>query len=101
MQSFNHVSGGFAFTGIFASFADVNVFERFDTMAVVWIAAVLPDIDHTKSLIGKGSLGLASWLQRNYGHRTVTHSIFFYLAVVCIAKALIISFMYSLHCPLP
>lgn len=86
MQSFNHVAGGFAFTGIFASFADVNIFERFDMMAVVWVAAVLPDIDHTKSLSGKVVYPLAKWLQTKYGHRTITHSIFFYLAVIVVTK---------------
>lgn len=86
MQSFNHVAGGFAFTGLLASFADLNIFERFDTMAVVWVAAVLPDVDHTKSLIGKTCYPLAKWLQTNYGHRTVTHSLWFFLAVVFVIR---------------
>ena len=86
MQNFNHVAGGFAFAGIFGSFAEVNVFERFDTMAVVWIAAVLPDIDHTKSIIGKSVYPLAKWIQTRYGHRTITHSLWFYIAVVCLTK---------------
>ncbi len=86
MQNFNHVAGGFAFTGIFASFAEVNIFERFDTMAVVWIAAVLPDIDHTKSIIGKTCYPVAKWLQTRYGHRTITHSLWFFVAVVALSK---------------
>ncbi|MCK8495855.1 metal-dependent hydrolase [Spirosoma sp. RP8] len=86
MQSFNHVAGGFAFAGIFASFADINIFDRFDTMAVVWVAAVLPDVDHTKSISGKVLYPLSKWLQTHYGHRTVTHSIFFFSAVVVLCK---------------
>ncbi|GAB4032515.1 hypothetical protein GCM10028774_13260 [Spirosoma jeollabukense] len=74
-------------TGLFCSFADVNIFDRFDTMAIVWGAAILPDIDHTKSIIGWASRPLSTWLQTKYGHRTVTHSIFFYLAVVLLIKA--------------
>lgn len=86
-------------TGLFCSFADVNIFDSFDTMAVVWIAAVLPDIDHTKSISGKVVYPLASWLQKKYGHRTVTHSIFFYLAVVIITKS--IDNLWHLHFTLP
>lgn len=99
MQSFNHVAGGFALTGIFASFADVNIYEHFDTMAVVWIAAILPDIDHTRSLIGKAAYPLAQWLSRHYGHRTITHSIFFYLAVVVLIKG--IDNLFHVHYALP
>jgi inner membrane protein len=36
--------------------------------------ALLPDIDHTKSLIGKLFYPVAKWLDRKYGHRTITHS---------------------------
>jgi len=99
MQNFNHVAGGFAFAGIFGSFADINVFETFDTMAVVWISAVLPDIDHTKSIIGKTFYPLAKWIQRKYGHRTITHSIWFYIAVVCIVKG--VDNLFGLHYALP
>ncbi|QJW92492.1 metal-dependent hydrolase (plasmid) [Spirosoma taeanense] len=99
MQSFNHVAGGFAFTGILASFADVNIFADADVMAVVWVAAVLPDIDHTKSISGKVVYPLAHWLQIKYGHRTVTHSIFFYIAVVVIVQAA--DNLFHLHYTLP
>ncbi|GAA4461830.1 hypothetical protein GCM10023189_37780 [Nibrella saemangeumensis] len=99
MQSFNHVAGGFAFAGIFASFADVNIYAGFDSMAVVWVAAVLPDIDHTRSLIGKTAYPLASWLQRNYGHRTITHSVFFYVALVLVVK--LVDNLFGLHYTLP
>jgi inner membrane protein len=86
MQGFNHIAGGYAFTGLFCSFADLNIFDSPITLAVVGVASLLPDVDHTKSLIGKSVFPLASWLSRNYGHRTVTHSIFFFTAVVCIAQ---------------
>lgn len=99
MQNFNHVSGGFAFAGIFGSFADINVFESFDTMAVVWIAAVLPDVDHTKSIIGKSVFPVAKWIQTRYGHRTITHSLWFYIAVVCIVKGA--DNLFGLHYALP
>ena len=40
-----------------------------------------PDIDHTKSWIGKAFYPLAKWLSVNYGHRTITHSVFFLIGI--------------------
>lgn len=82
MQGYNHVAGGLVFTGIFASFHDVNVLSSPGLTGATVAASLLPDIDHTRSAIGKTFYPVASWLQRRYGHRTITHSVFFYLAVV-------------------
>jgi len=43
--------------------------------------SLLPDIDHPDSLIGRIFLPLSKFLQKRYGHRTVTHSIFAILAL--------------------
>jgi len=45
------------------------------------LAALLPDIDHPESLVGRVFLPVSKYIQRRYGHRTVTHSIFAVLAV--------------------
>jgi inner membrane protein len=82
MQGYNHVTGGVVFTGIFASFHDVNVFEKPLLIGVTVFFSLLPDVDHTRSGIGKTFYPVASFLQTRYGHRTLTHSIFFYLASV-------------------
>lgn len=87
MQGFNHIAGGLCFTGIFASFHDVNVFEKPEYIAVTIGAALLPDIDHTRSLIGKAAFPLAKWLSTKFGHRTVTHSLVFYLSVLAAVNA--------------
>lgn len=85
MQAFNHIAGGLAFTGLFASFADVNIYDKPETILLTVGFSLLPDIDHTKSIVGKAVYPLASWLMKNYGHRTVTHSIFFWLGcVLCV-----------------
>jgi inner membrane protein len=82
MQGYNHVAGGLVFTGIFASFHDVNVFSSEGTITAAVVASVLPDIDHTRSLIGRAAYPVASWLQKRFGHRTITHSLFFLLGCV-------------------
>lgn len=88
MQGFNHLAGGVAFTGIFASFADVNIFEKPEYLAVTVFCSVIPDVDHTKSLIGKLFFPLAKWLNNKFGHRTITHSFVFWIACILIVRLL-------------
>jgi membrane-bound metal-dependent hydrolase YbcI (DUF457 family) len=45
------------------------------------LASLLPDIDHPESLVGRIFLPLSKHIQRKYGHRTVTHSVFAVLAL--------------------
>jgi inner membrane protein len=75
MTGINHKIGGLAVTGIFCSFWNVNIFEKPMYLVATLFFALLPDIDHTKSLMGKMFYPLAKWLDRNYGHRTITHSL--------------------------
>lgn len=86
MQGFNHIAGGVTFTGIFASFHDVNVFEKPEYLGVTVVFALLPDIDHTRSIIGKAVYPLARWLSVKFGHRTITHSLVFYVAVLLLVR---------------
>jgi inner membrane protein len=86
MQFFNHIAGGITFTGLFASFSDVNIFEKPEYIAVIVVASILPDIDHTRSLIGKAAYPLAKWISIKFGHRTITHSFIFLLAVLLVVK---------------
>lgn len=86
MQGFNHIAGGLTFTGLFASFHDVNVFQKPEYIALVVGASLLPDIDHTRSLIGKTAYPLAKWLSIKFGHRTLTHSFLFLLFILLIVK---------------
>lgn len=87
MQGFNHIADGITFTGIFASFHDVNVFEKPEYLGVTVVFALLPDIDHTRSIIGKAVYPLARCLSVKFGHRTITHSLVFYLAVLLLVRA--------------
>jgi len=82
MRGFNHIVGGLAFTGIFASFADVNLFSQPEYLGTCVFFSLLPDIDHTRSPMGKLFYPVAKWIDRHHGHRTVTHSGLCFLAVV-------------------
>lgn len=82
MKAFNHVAGGIVFTGLFSSIADRNIFETFGAIATTVIFSQLPDIDHAKALIGKIIPPLSKYIQKTFGHRTITHS---FLAIIAIS----------------
>ncbi len=76
MTAINHIAGGTVFTAFFASiFFGVNILTSPFTMAATVIASLLPDVDHTRSMIGKTVFPLARWLNRRFGHRTLTHGL--------------------------
>lgn len=75
MTVYNHVAGGIVFTGSFCSLFNINVFESKTSIAVCIVACMLPDIDHTKSLLGKMFFPISKWISRKFGHRTITHSL--------------------------
>ena len=81
MTAPNHITGGIVFTGLFCSFFSINIFENPLFISATIIGSLLPDIDHTKSWIGKSMYPIAKWLSRNYGHGTITHSIFFLIGI--------------------
>ena len=85
MTAPNHITGGIVFTGLFCSFFSINIFANPIFISVTVIGSLLPDIDHTKSWIGKLVFPIAKWLSRNYGHRTITHSLLFLVGVFVIS----------------
>lgn len=88
MTAPNHLTGGIVFTGLFCSFFSVNIFANPIFITATLFGSLLPDIDHTKSWIGKAFYPIAKWLSVNYGHRTITHSIFFLIAI-CILSVFV------------
>ena len=88
MRAPNHIVGGLAITGISLSFWDINIFSNQWFLGLCVFFSILPDVDHRKSIIGKIFLPLAKYLDRNYGHRTITHS-FLALGFVTLLMCLI------------
>lgn len=82
MTGINHKAGGLTFTATFCSFFDVNILADWRYIVFTLFFSLLPDIDHNKSIIGKIFRPISGWLSTRYGHRTVTHSLAFYLSVV-------------------
>ncbi|WP_028298091.1 metal-dependent hydrolase [Olivibacter sitiensis] len=80
MTTPNHLAGGLVFTGICASLWNVNVFQAPAYLVITAVASLLPDIDHTRSIIGKLCYPIARMIAKKYSHRTITHSLLFLLA---------------------
>lgn len=70
-----HLAGGITITGVFCSFWDVNILSSWEYILFTLFVSILPDADHTKSLIGKSIYPIAKFIQRRYGHRTITHGL--------------------------
>ncbi len=87
MTAPNHIIGGFTFTGVFASIAGINILQDYRLLPVILIASLLPDIDHTKSIIGKCFYPIAKAINRKYGHRTITHSLIVLIALTALVSA--------------
>lgn len=100
MSGTNHVTGGIVFTGIFASFWNINIFATPELLAATGFFSILPDVDHLKSPIGKVFYPLAKFLDRRYGHRTITHSLIVYIPgifiIMFIEKTFGSTFSYTL-----
>lgn len=84
MTTPNHIVGGIAFTGISLSFWDINIFSNSAFIAICIFASILPDIDHVKSIIGKMFFPIAKFIDRRFGHRTITHSLTFFVPIILI-----------------
>jgi inner membrane protein len=94
MKAPTHILGGYVFAGTLCSFTDVNVFEKPEYIAACALFSILPDIDATKSAIGKTLYPVAWIINRKFGHRTITHSLVFlafvWLVMFALAKFQII-----------
>ena len=86
MTAANHIVGGVAITGISCSFWDVNIFADVSYLTVVIFTSLLPDIDHPKSIMGRVFFPIAKWLDKNYGHRTITHSLTLFLPLLLLCR---------------
>jgi len=97
MSGPNHITGGLIFTGIFASFWNINIFSRPEYMSICAITSILPDIDHVKSPIGKIFYPVSTYLDQKFGHRTITHSLLFFITLLLIISILEKVYTTDLH----
>jgi len=84
MTAPNHILGGLVITGLFGSFLNLNILSNPLYIAATIFGSIIPDIDYTKSLIGRFFRPISKQLNQRFGHRTVTHS----LAVLFVSNLL-------------
>ncbi len=84
MSSINHITGGIVITGIFTSFWEINILSKSWYLITCIFFSLLPDIDHPKSFIGKLFPPISKYLDRNYGHRTISHGLLFFISSIII-----------------
>jgi inner membrane protein len=77
MTAPNHVAGGLVFTGTMLSFYSVNLFSNPFYLLACLVFSLLPDVDTPKTAVGKTVYPIAIFLNRRFGHRTLTHSLLF------------------------
>ena len=88
MKAAAHIAAGTTFTGVLCSIYDINIFQNWTSLSLCVCFSLLPDIDTTKTVIGKSFYPIAKIINRKFGHRTITHSLLFILFVLAIFKAL-------------
>ena len=88
MSGSNHIVGGTVFTGIYLSMWNINIFSAPYLLFFTAFFSVLPDIDHTRSPIGKVFYPIAKYIDKKFGHRTITHSLIFYTAGIFIVATI-------------
>jgi inner membrane protein len=77
MTAPNHIIGGFAFSGVLASFSNLNIYSKPEYLVIIFLASIFPDVDLRRSLSGKLFFAISYFLSRHFAHRTLTHSLLF------------------------
>jgi inner membrane protein len=80
MKAPAHSIAGVTFSGTMCAFSNVNLFHDWRYLAVCGVCSILPDIDTQKSAIGSAVYPVAWLINRKFGHRTITHSLLFFVA---------------------
>lgn len=70
-----HIAGGIVFGIGTAHFLNYSFFETTYFYSSVLVGSLLPDIDHTKSFLGRRLLLFSKPINKLFGHRTLTHSL--------------------------
>jgi inner membrane protein len=97
MMGMSHAAFGLFLYGLVGGmFGDVTL----SCLAVAVLFALIPDVDQPQSALGMILFSLSRWINKKYGHRTVTHGLRFLVIMSDAALPLIlIDWMYWLAVP--
>jgi inner membrane protein len=95
MMGLTHTAISLAGTAILTGNADLSV------LLLAAIGSQIPDLDTTKSWVGKALYPLANFLEERYPHRSATHSIFLSLAIATLTLPAMWVWSWQLWAALP
>ncbi|MBC1237580.1 metal-dependent hydrolase [Nostoc sp. 2RC] len=95
MMGITHTAISLAGTAVLTGNADISV------LLLAGIGSQIPDLDTTKSWVGKALYPLASFLEERYPHRSATHSIFLSLAIATLTLPVMWVWGWQLWAALP
>ena len=87
-----HSVFGIFLTLIFLAVFGIQLSLHWSIILIAILGAIMPDIDHPSSVIGRTFPFISTPLERRYGHRTITHS-FIGWAVASLGFAFIVLFV--------
>lgn len=74
-------------------YASIHLIDLVQFSSSVLIGSLLPDIDHPQSIIGQRVPFISTPIHKLWGHRSITHSIFFLMGSTYLAHFLSFSFI--------
>lgn len=95
MMGITHIA--LSLTGVACATGSVDP----SVMLLAAIGSQIPDMDTTKSWIGKASYPLASYLEQKFSHRSITHSFFVSLALLTVTAPVLYYFNWTLWVAAP
>jgi len=93
-----HSVFGIFLTLIFLAVFGIQLSLHWSIILVAILGAIIPDIDHPRSVIGRTFPFISIPLERRYGHRTITHSFigWFFSSIVFSVAVVFISIIYAI-----
>lgn len=91
MMYYTHIAFGLLMLVLFG-----GDFNSYQTILAVSFGALLPDIDLPSSVIGRVFYPISTWINRRYGHRTITHSLF---ALLLFGSNALIGYTFGINIP--
>ncbi|MGC8885396.1 MAG: metal-dependent hydrolase [Candidatus Nanoarchaeia archaeon] len=79
MRAHTHIAFGLFLFGLFCPVLEIVLEPKL--IALVCLASIFPDIDHPRSFIGMLFYPISNFIYAKFGHRTITHSLSFFLGL--------------------
>ena len=85
-----HSAFGIFLTLILLAFFGIKFSLHWTVLIFAALGSIIPDIDHPGSIIGRIFYPISTYLERKFGHRTITHSLIGWLIASALFSLIII-----------